>query len=375
MALRIAIDASRTTAQRPTGTENYARRLIQSFIDANLSRAEPQELTLYFRDKPAAELFPHNNKTRHIVLPFPRAWTHLRFASALWASRPDVCFVPAHSLPLLFPGAALVTAHDLGYKRFPAAHPPWQRRYLDMTTAYSQRRATLVLADSQATADDLSRFYGTPKEKIRVLYPGVDADSLRAAKKEIEHLRHRYQLPRRYFLFIGTLQPRKNIDGMVKAFKHWQAQGGDPQTGLVLAGGRGWLFDENWLSSAEKVQHLGYVDEADKGALLSGALALLFPSLYEGFGFPVIEAMICGTPVIASNSSSMPELVADAGLLVDPQDTKAISAAMLRYASEPKLRERMMQKGKRQAAQFTWQRAAAQLHEIFAEFQQMQCQP
>lgn len=371
MPLRIAIDASRTTADQPTGTENYARRLIQHFVAANLSREEPQDITLYFRDAPPAGLFPSNSVTRQIVVPWRRAWTHLRFARELWASRPDVCFVPAHSLPLLFPGPALVTAHDLGYRRFPAAHPPWQRRYLDITTAHSQRRATLILADSQATADDLSRFYNTPPEKIRVLYPGVDADSLVFEAKDIARVRERFQLPEQYFLFIGTLQPRKNIRGIVEAFARWQELVGDRQTGLVLAGGKGWLFDESWLDRAENVRMLGYIDEEDKGALLSQALALLFPSFYEGFGFPLIEAMICGTPVIASASSSLPELVGDAGLLVDARDTAAISAAMQRYYSDSQLRESMIRKGKQRAATFTWQRAAAQLQAVFDEIQRM----
>jgi len=372
MSLRIAIDASRTTAERPTGTEHYARRLIHAFVEANLSRDEPQDVTLYFRDAPGPDLFPENARTRQIVLPWRRAWTHLRFARELWATRPDVCFVPAHALPLLFPGRGLVTVHDLGYKHFPTAHPQMQRRYLDITTAHSQRRATLVLADSRATADDLSRYYGTPQEKIRVLYPGVDADSLRFDAEDIARVRDRFQLPERFFLFIGTLQPRKNIQGIVNAFAQWQQQVGDRQTGLVLAGGKGWLFDETWLAGAENVRMLGYIDEEDKGALLSQALALVFPSFYEGFGFPVVEAMICGTPVIASKTSSLPELVGEAGLLVDPRDTAAISAAMQRYNSDSNLRESMIHKGKRQAATFTWGRAAIRLHEIFDEFQQMQ---
>ena len=369
MSLRIAIDASRTTVDRPTGTENYARRLIQAFVAANLSRDQPRQIALYFRDAPADDLFPSNEMTRQVVVPWPRAWTHFRFARELWASKPDVCWVPAHTLPLLFPGKALVTVHDLGYKYFPLTHPKLQRTYLNVTTAYSQRRATLVLADSRATADDLRHFHGTPGEKIRVLYPGVDAHSLRFDATDIARVRERYHLRARYFLFIGTLQPRKNVEGLVRAFEHWQQQVGDTETGLILAGGKGRLFDESWLVGVEKVRTLGYIDEEDKGALLHEALALVFPSFYEGFGFPVIEAMLCGTPVIASNSSSLPELVGDAGLLVDPQDTAAISAAMRRYSDDSSLRDSMIQKGKQQAASFTWQRAANRLHAIFDEFQ------
>lgn len=337
-----------------------------------MSRREPHDIALYFRDAPPHDLFPSNSKTKLVVIPWRRAWTHLRFAGALWATRPDVCFVPAHTLPGLFPGKAVVTVHDLGYKHFPSAHPITQRAYLDMTTAYSQRRATLVLADSRATAADLRRFYGTPEEKIRILYPGVDADTLQIKANDISRVRDRHRLPQRYFLFIGTLQPRKNVQGLVRAFELWQQQVADVETELVLAGGKGWLFDESWLSGVERVRTLGYIEDSDKGALMSGALALVFPSFYEGFGFPVVEAMICGTPVIASDSSSLPELVGEAGLLVDPHDVNAISAAMRQCSDDSKLRESLIRKGKQQAAAFTWQRAAKQLHVVFDEIQHMQ---
>ena len=154
MSLRIAIDASRTTTVRPTGTEHYARRLIQSLLEANRSLDSPHRLELYFRDVPAASLFPDDMHTRQMVIPWRRAWTHIRFAAEIWRSRPDLTFVPAHTLPFLFPGKALVTVHDLGYRFFPGAHPAPQRTYLDLTTRFSQSRATLVLADSQATAED-----------------------------------------------------------------------------------------------------------------------------------------------------------------------------------------------------------------------------
>ena len=159
---------------------------------------------------------------------------------------------------------------------------------------------------------------GLQTSKIRVLYPGVDAESLKSDDDQRAVVRAKYNLPARYFVFLGTLQPRKNIRRLVQAFVQWQRQSGDSDTHLVLAGGKGWLFDERWLHDATHVKLLGYIDEADKGALLSQALALVYPSLYEGFGFPVIEAMLCGTPVIASKTSSLPELVGDAGILVDP---------------------------------------------------------
>ena len=367
MPLRIAIDASRSTARRSTGTEHYARRLIEALIEENRQRDYPYRFTLYFRDVPPRGLFPPDEHTRHAIIPLRRAWTHLRFAGELWKMRPDLAFVPAHSLPFLFPGAGIVTVHDLGYKHFPAAHPYAQRAYLDVTTRYSQARASLVLADSQATADDLARFYGTPPAKIRVVYPGVDAAPLQASLPNSGAIREKYNLPPRYFLFIGTLQPRKNIRGLAQAFARWQAAHDDGETALVLAGSKGWLFDENWLKGFRNVRLTGYIDEADKGGLLGGALALVFPSLYEGFGFPVIEAMHCGAPVIASRTSSLPELVGEAGILADPMNTAEIAAAMGRVSEHQNLRRQMIHKGYAQAKKFTWERAAQKVIDVFAD--------
>ncbi len=349
--LNIAIDASRTTIARVTGTEHYARELIRALIQIN----SPHRFTLYFRDQPPTDLFPASERVTQRVIPLRRAWTHIRFAAAITADRPDVTFVPAHTLPVLFPGRAVVTVHDLGYKLFPEAHPAKQRFYLDLTTRYSAARAKLILADSQATANDLTRFYNTNPAKIRVVYPGVDAPRI----DDIAIVRTKYNLPKRYFIFIGTLQPRKNIARLVQAYAQYRQQTNDPAA-LVLAGGKGWLFDESWISGIPDIHLPGYIDESDKGALYAGAIALTFPSLYEGFGFPAVEAMHCGTPVIASNTSSLPELVADAGLLVDPLDINAIAGAMSRLDTGTALQDELITSAARQVTRFTWPQAAQQ---------------
>jgi glycosyltransferase involved in cell wall biosynthesis len=290
------------------------------------------------------------------VIPFARLWTHARFAAALWRTRPDVTFVPAHTLPFVFPGRSVVTVHDLGYHHFPQAHPRTQRLYLNLTTRYSAARASVVLADSQATADDLQHFYGIAPQKIRVIYPGVKPP----AGDTTRPVHQTYHLPERYFLFIGTLQPRKNIQRLVTAFQQWQSAHPDEKIGLVLAGKKGWLFDPVWIADVPGVHVTGYIDEADKAALLAQAEALVFPSLYEGFGFPVLEAMHCGTPVIAADASSLPELVNDAGVLVNPLDTQAIARAMQQVISDAARRQQLITRGRQQAQQFTWERCARQ---------------
>jgi glycosyltransferase involved in cell wall biosynthesis len=348
--VRIAIDASRSTVRRVTGTEHYAIQLIRALIRLNTAH----DLVLYFRDEPPPDLFPVSERVTYQVIPFRRVWTHLRFAAELWRERPDVTFVPAHALPIIFPGRSVVTVHDLGFKHFPEAHPYHQRLYLDWTTHNSANRANIVLADSQATADDLTRFYGVSANKLRVVYPGLD----KLVIGDRDGVRQKYKLPERYFLFIGTLQPRKNIARLVQAYRHWQKRNPQDAAALVLAGGKGWLYDPTWVEGVERVILTDYVDDSDKGTLYAGALALVFPSLYEGFGFPVLEAMQCGTPVIASNTSSLPELVGNAGLFVDPLDVEAIAQAITKISSEPSLRRKLAEEGYIQFNQFTWVEAA-----------------
>ena len=366
MPYHIAIDASRSTNPQPTGTEYYSLRLIQALCAANESRAQPHQISLYLRDNPTGGLFADWAHAEPSVIPLPRLWTHIRLAAALWQSRPDITFVPAHTLPALFPGRAIATVHDLGFKHFPAAHTPLQRAYLEATTRYSQARAAIVLADSQATADDLRRFYGTSADKIRVVYPGVDGERLRATRADVAAARARYRLPERYFLYLGTLQPRKNIKRLVQAFARWQQELEDNETALVLAGGKGWLFEDSWLEGARNVRLLGYIDAANKAGLLRGSIALVFPSLYEGFGFPAVEAMHAGAPVIASKTSSLGEIVGDAGLQVDPLSIAEISEAMRRCSVEEPLRRELIEKGRQRARRFTWAAAAKQVLDVFA---------
>jgi glycosyltransferase involved in cell wall biosynthesis len=357
--LRIAIDASRTTIAARTGTENYALQLIRALLDLH----PPHRITLYFRERSRPGLFPDYPNVKHEVIEVPRLWTHVGFAAALWADRPDVTFVPAHSLPFIFPGKAIATIHDLGYRFFPEAHPGFERRYLDLTTRTTARRATRILADSEATRRDLVSQYGVDAGKIDVVYPGVEG-LRRATDEQIAAVKAKYGLPDRYVLFLGTLQPRKNIKRLIEAFVCYVQNHVEDDISLVLAGKRGWLI-EDVLSEVHNTHksHIvmpGYVADEDVAAVYSGALALVFPSLYEGFGFPVLEAMRCGTPVLCSNTSSLPELAGDAALLVDPLDVRAIADGMARLVSDSALRSDLTARGYHQAKQFTWRRAAQQ---------------
>jgi len=344
----IGIDASRAVAICPTGTEVYSRRLIRALLALESSH----RFRLYFRSVPPARAFPD---AELCVIPFPRLWTHLRLSWEMARRSPDVLFIPAHVLPLVHPRASVVTIHDLGYLHFPEAHPWRQRLYLDLSTRWSARFAAHILADSEATKADLVTRYGAPIEKITVAYPGHDGTLAPVRDPAmIEMVKARCGIAGDYFFYLGTLQPRKNLARLVAAFAALQSE-----AVLVLAGKRGWLYDDLFaqvrrLGLEGCVLFPGYVSDEDKATLLSGALAFVLPSLYEGFGLPVLEAQACGCPVITSTTSSLPEVAGDAALLVDPHDTAAITAAMQRITAAPALREGLIERGFANVRRFSW---------------------
>ncbi len=346
--MHLGLDASRVTVARRTGTESYALHLSRAL----LRQAGSHHVTLYFRDAPAPGLFD-SGKAR--IIPFPRLWTHLRLSAEIVQRPPDVLFVPAHVVPVVCPVPAVVTIHDLGYRHFPDAHPFTQRLYLDLSTRFSARAAAHVIADSEATKRDLIRFYRTPAEKVTVVYPGRD-EALR--RVEAASVRTKYRLPETYLLHVGTLQPRKNLIRLIQATD--RARRHAPNLTLVLAGRTGWL-SEPILEAARAAPHvrlLQYVPDGDLAGLYSGAAAFVFPSLYEGFGFPALEAMACGTPVICSNTASLPEVVGDAALRVNPLDVAELAEAIRRVLSDAELSAALRAKGSEQVQRFSWEKAA-----------------
>jgi glycosyltransferase involved in cell wall biosynthesis len=360
----IGIDASRTTADRRTGTETYSLYLIREL----LALGRGHRFRLYFRQAPSPDLFPQSEDRR--VIPFPRLWTHLRLSWEMLSEPPDLLLVPSHVLPLVHPRLSVVTVHDLGYHYFPEAHTLSQNVYLRWSTRHNARTATRVLADSEATRRDLLEFYGIPGEKVAVVYPGRDEELAPVTDAAaLAAIRARYGLGDAYLLYVGTLHPRKNLVRLIQAFagllRTLAAAGQSPVSGLqlVLAGQKGWLYDEIWhqvdrLGLEHRVILTGYVPDADLPALLSGALAFVFPSLYEGFGLPVLEAMACATPVVCSSVSSLPEVVGEAALQVDPLDVEAWTGALHRIVTDAGLRRALIEQGFEQMRRFSWRRCA-----------------
>ncbi|GAB4418017.1 MAG: glycosyltransferase family 1 protein [Anaerolineae bacterium] len=361
------IDASRAARAHRTGTETYSLELIKAL--AHLAGPE-RRFRLYTPHPPQHSDWPDSPFMETKVIPWPRLWTHLRLAAEMQRHPPDALFVPAHVLPLHCPVPAVVTVHDLGYRHYPEAHRPFDRWYLDWTTRRHTRVAHHLIADSQATKDDLIRFYSADPARTSVVYLGRDESLVPVNDPQlVAAAKARHNIKGNYFLYLGTLQPRKNLVRLVEAFQQALAALPDESLKLVIAGQQGWLYAEIF----ERVQRLGlenrvifpgFIAAADKPALLSGAMGYVFPSLYEGFGLPVLEAMACGTPVLTSNVSSLPEVAGEAAVLVDPHQTAQIATGLVQLAQDADLRRRLVNQGFRQIQQFSWATAAAQVLEI-----------
>jgi glycosyltransferase involved in cell wall biosynthesis len=361
----IGIDASRAALAHHTGTETYAYQLLRGL--ANLASAETR-LRLYTSQPPQPVVWPHSPYIETCIIPFPRLWTHLRLSAEISQHPPDVLFVPSHVLPLHCPVPAVVTVHDLAYRYHPEAYTRFQRHYLDWSTSRHTRVAQHLIADSQATKEDLVNHYQTDGRRISVVHLGRD-ESLHAvtdvaAAKAVA--KAKYDIDGAYILYIGTLQPRKNLLRLIDAFHQVSQQ---HAVKLVLAGSKGWLYDDIFarvqaLNLTEQVCLPGFVAPADKAALISGAEVYAYPSLYEGFGLPILEAMACGTPVLTSNIASMPEVAADAALLVDPYDVAAIQDGLLRLLVDQDLRQSLIHKGFQRLHHFSWANAARKVMAI-----------
>jgi glycosyltransferase involved in cell wall biosynthesis len=368
----IGIDASRAVTGRRTGTEAYAYFLIRALIPP--AGEAGHTLRLYFNQKPAVDLFPKASHVEHKVLAFPRLWTHLRLGRELRRHPPDVFFTPAHVIPAGYHQPAVATVHDLGYLSFPEAHTRRQVAYLRWSTRHNVRHSRPVITDSAATRDDLIRLWDVKPERIKVIYPGIDP-ALRPIRDtgQLMAVQNKFGIRPPYLLHIGTIQPRKNLARLIDAFA---ASGLTHQ--LVLAGGMGWRsesilrrIDEQEPGVRERIILPGYFDEDNKGALISGADALVYPSLYEGFGFPLVEANVCGTPVLGADTSSLPEIAGGsageagqmAALLVDPLDTEALRQGLLQVAGDEALRKRLVAAGLVNSRRFSWQQTAREVLE------------
>lgn len=365
--MKIGIDARLVHYQR-AGIGQYTLRLVQALaaIDSENSYSILQSR----KDKsPLAE---GPNLQRHSL------WTppHHRYEQwalplELWPLKLDVLHCPDFIPPFHRSCPAVITVHDLAFLRFPSLMTAESRSYYGQIERAVQS-AEHIIAVSESTKSDLVALAGADARKITVVYEAAGPGFQPADAAHIAAVRQRYGLQSDYILFVSTIEPRKNIPFLFEAYAQmrstWSGPGEPPR--LVLAGRKGWLYDNIFvileqLGLSESVVFTGGVPSEDLPALYSGALCFVLPSLYEGFGLPVLEAMSCGAPVITTNVSSLPEVAGDAALLVDPQDMLGLAMAMQRLCQDEALRREMSARGQAQAARFSWERAARETIEIY----------
>ncbi len=289
-----------------------------------------------------------------------------------WLPSGDLFHATDHLLPPLGASASVFTIHDLIFRFYPEYHLPLNRWYLSLMLPRFMRRADAIIAVSENTRRDVTRLMQIPADKITVIYEGVNP-SFRPVRDaaELVRVRERYRLPGRYVLYLGTIEPRKNLVTLLEAYRALLAREKD-MPDLVIAGRKGWLYQPVFdrvreLGLAPRVRFTDWIASDDAPALLSAADVFVFPSLYEGFGLPPLEAMACGTPVICSNASSLPEVVGEAGVLFDPQDPGALAGALARVLADESLRAELRERGLAQAARFSWERAARETLAVYRQ--------
>jgi glycosyltransferase involved in cell wall biosynthesis len=367
---RIGIDIRALTPPL-TGIGIYCREVL-----ARLARIAPDnDYLCYVTNARARENLPEGRFHLRVGKGFSARWGSVWFQtgvnSLLRADRLDMFWGPLHILPMRMAGRfpMVVTAHDLVFHYYPDTMSWRNRLVLARYAERSFRCADAIMAVSRATADAIVKEFGIEPRLIQVIHNAAAEHfrprDLRAAR---ERLRQRYSLDGEYILFVGTLEPRKNLDGFLRALRRLAAAGFDG--GVVIVGARGWnmapvskLVHGHPLES--RLHFMGYVPEEDLPSFYSGARIFVMPSIYEGFGLPVVEAMRCGTPVICTDAPPLPEVTGGAAMVVHTGDEEALARAMERAWSDPDLRAGLRDRGLRRAEDFSWDRTTDRVVEVF----------
>jgi glycosyltransferase involved in cell wall biosynthesis len=373
--MHVAINAhllAHTRSFRRAGVSNYVEALLTHLGQVD----RHSRYTVYTtRGLGAGALgLPPNFHVRPSMLPTinPRVripWEQLLAPALLRLSGVHVYHGVLNVVPLASPVPSVVTIHDLSPFLFPQTFRHVNRTYTRWAIKVAARRAARILAVSQFTKDEIVRWLDVPPERVVVTHDAVDERFTPPDPNEVEQFRRRRGLPKRFVLFLGTLEPRKNLPLLLDAFAFIV---GEVDAPLVIAGSKGWLFEPilakaESLGLGEKLRFVGYVPQEEQHLWYAAATAFAFPSLYEGFGMPPLEAMACGTPVVVSSSSSLPEVVGDAALIVSPDDPEDLAEALTRVLGDAGLREELRARGFAQARRFSWRETAERTLAVYRE--------
>ena len=370
--MRVGVDA-RLMFFQPAGISRYTWHLLQAMAELD----KDDEFIIFQHRKHGTPLITQANfQRRTLYAPAHHRLEQVALAAELYLHPLDVLhftdFIPALHRPPHFyaPFRTVITVHDLAFLHYP--------HFLTATSAayYGQIDKAVVRADhiivpSEHTRRDLIAQTGVPADKVSVIYeaanPGFRPLPIEPTRAEITA---QYGIPERFALFVGTIEPRKNLAGLLQAFQYLRQKYDVPGLGLVIAGGQGWLYEETLelvktLKLEDVTYFLGRVPDEDLQKLYVAARCLVHPALYEGFGLPPLEAMACGTPTIVSNVSSLPEVVGDAGLLVDPRNPEEMAIAIHRLVTDDALHAELRDKGLQRAQTFSWEKAARKTLDVY----------
>jgi glycosyltransferase involved in cell wall biosynthesis len=369
--LRIAIDAH-SVGTRLGGNESYALNLIEALAQID----DVNEYTVYVTTAEARDRFHGRwpNFKVHTTLPHtPLIRIPLTLSAELRKRPVDVLHVQ-FTAPPFCPCPAVVSIHDLSFEHLPQTFNRRSRTQLRLTVRHSARRAARILTLSEHTRQDIIETYKIEAERVTAIpLAAPDHFAPITHDKELQRVRHNYGIDGDYVLSVGSIQPRKNFVRLIKAYALLRGRHTSYRfPKLVLVGKRAWLYDETLRTLEEtgckdSVVLTGYVPESDLPALYSGALCFVYPSYFEGFGLPPLEAMKCGAPVIVGNATSLPEVVGDASLQVDPFDVSAIAAAMDQLINDSRLRHELSIKGLQRATMFDWRETAKQTLNVYQQ--------
>lgn len=362
----IGIDGNEANVKNRVGVNKYAFEILKG-IHKLLPQNSDLIVYVYLKSKPIADMPSDNKRFQYKVLSGGKVWVLTKLMPYLLTTsdKPDVFFSPSHYLPPFATMPMVCSIMDLGYLEFSAQFTKYDFWQLKYWTAISIKRSKAVLTISNATKKDIVRLYTGSKDKVTVTYPGVDEylTTKKISDTQINRVKKKYSIVKDYILYLGTLKPSKNVEGLIKGFATLENRS-DLQ--LVISGKKGWLYESIFekvkeLNLERKVVFTDFVDEDEKLALIKGAKAFVLPSFWEGFGLDVLTAFALGVVVIASNVGSLPEVVSNAGVIVNPNDVNSIVKGIEKVLEmNKKDYNGLVSKGKAQMKQFSWTKASQQ---------------
>lgn len=360
--MNIGIDGNEANVTQRVGSGQYSFELLRVLYEID----QKDNYWIFLKNVPVVDM-PRERSNWHYRVFGPKIfWTQLALPTVLFFQKGkiDVFFSPSHYAPRFSHIPQVVTIFDLSFLHFPQYFKRRDLLQLTRWTKYSVYNANAILTISESSKNDIIKAYNISKDKIFVTYPGYNGKIFKPqGEGRTTLVKKKYKIGDSYIIYIGTLQPRKNIPALVRVFKRLSKKEKNLQ--LVIVGKKGWLYQSIFeevrnLKMQQKVIFTDFLPEEDMPPLLSGAKVYVLPSLYEGFGIPVVEAMACGTPVAVSDVSSLPEVVGDAGLLFDPRDENGMAAQIERVIKDDDLARRLSKKGLERAQKFSWRKAAEQ---------------